>query len=164
MAAWPAAERRWYLDLIAQADGDFCTADGLSTPLDQYDSMPFDRCILLAGDGESRVSDVNDALWSDDRHGRWFQSRSKPLLWLHQKIGQLGCGGLRPVQKGEVASHICGNCHCIRAEHIVYQPVREDRLDRAHHKLHGRGSIRHEHMPKHLAISSPVSVIGVGRV
>ena len=174
VASWPAEERRWYLDLVAQADSDFCTTcttEETSTALDRYETLPWDRCILLAGNGEARLLDVNGALWSDDRHGRWFESRSKPLVWLHQRIGQLNCGGQRPGQgpggTGEVASHICGNCCCIRAEHIVYQPVREDRLDRAHHKAVGRGNIRPEHMPKHLAISSssPVSVMAaVGRV
>ena len=31
VAAWPAAERRWYLDLVAQADGDFDMADEVPT-------------------------------------------------------------------------------------------------------------------------------------
>ena len=164
MAAWPAEERRWYLDLVAQADGDFCTSNEVSTALERYESLPWDRCIFLAGDGEERVSDLNGALWSDDKHGRWFKSRSKPLVWLHQRIGQLARGGRRPDGDGEVASHICGWCYCIRAEHIIYQSVREDRLDRAHHKAVGRGNIRPEHVPKPLEISSPVSVMGVGRV
>lgn len=164
MAAWPAEDQRWFLDLVAQADGKFESTDGLSTALNRYESLPWDTCIILAGDGEARVSDVNGALWSDDRHGRWFESSSKPLRWLHQRIGQLGSGPQLPVKDGEVASHICGCCNCIRAEHIKYQAVCEDRLDRAHHRRVGRGNIRPEHVPKHLAISSPVSVMDVGRV
>ena len=170
VASWPADERRWYLDLVAQADSDFCTTNEVSTslePLDRYEALPWDRCILLAGDGEARLWDVNGALWSDDKHGRWFESRSKPLVWLHQRIGQLNRGDQRPGGTGgtgEVASHICGYCCCIRAEHIKYQSVREDRLDRAHHKAAGRGNIRPVHMPKHLAISSPVSVMAAGLV
>lgn len=163
VTSWKADDRRWYLDLVAQAEGDFCSlaADGLPTnALDRYESLPWDRCILLAGDGESRRLDVNGALWSDDRHGRWFESRSKPLVWLHQRIGQMNRGDERPGGTGEVASHICGYCSCIRAEHIIYQPVREDRLDRAYHKAMGRGNIRPEHVPKHFAISSPVTVMG----
>ena len=164
VAAWPAAERRWYLDMVAQADGDFDTADEVPTALHRYDSLPWDRCIILAGDGERQIFDTCGALWSTDLHGRWFETRTKPLVWLHVRIGQLGhhghVGG-RPA--GLVASHICGHCDCIRAEHIIYQSLAEDRRDRSHHNSHGPGSIRSEHVPKHLKISSPVSVIGTGR-
>ena len=162
VAAWPAAERRWYLDLVAQANGSLSTTDGGLTALERYESLPWDSCILLAGDGERRISDANGSMWSTDRHGRWFMTPSKKMLWLHQRIGQLGNGGSWPVGNRVVASHICGYCHCIRAEHIIYQSVAGDRRDRSHHKLHGRGSFRPEHVPKHLAISSPVSVIGAG--
>lgn len=156
VASWSADERAWYLDLVAQADGRFDTADEPSTALEQYEALPLDRCILLAGDGDTQLLDVNGDRWSDDRHGRWFQTRSKPLEWLHQRIGRLGLEEQRAVGRSEVASHICGWCHCIRAEHILYQPVREDRRDKAYHRVVGRGKIRPERMPKHLAISSPM--------
>lgn len=159
LVAWAADDRRWYLDLVAQSDGGFCSVDAVPNALHRCESMPWDQCILLEGDGDTRITDTRDALWSDDRHGRWFETRSKPLVWLHVQIGQLRYGGRR-CANGEVASHICGSCHCIRLEHIVHQSVREDRLDRAHHKEYP-GSIRLEHVPKHLAaILSPVSVIG----
>ena len=165
VSAWTAEERRWYLDLVARADDHFHRVGEGASALERYEAMPWETCIILAGNGETRVSDINEALWSDDRHGRWFKSRSKPLAWLHQTIGRLGRAAHLPVEKGEVASHICGCCSCIRAEHIVYQSVREDRLDRDyHHKAVGAGKIRPEHRPKTLEISSPTSVIAVGRV
>ena len=159
VAAWPAAERDWYLNLVAQADGDFGTVDEPSTALQRYEALPFDRCIILAGNRQDRVLDTNGALWSDDSNGRWFESRPKPLVWLHQRIGWLARGDEQLVEEGWVASHICGFCNCIRAEHIKYQSVREDRLDRAYHKAAGRGNIRPKHVPKHLVIESPVSVM-----
>ena len=79
VTAWPAAERRWYLDMVAQADGEFATADGVLTALKRYEQLPWHKCILLAGDGEARFSDIENELWSTDRHGRWFQSRPKPI-------------------------------------------------------------------------------------
>ena len=150
--------------MVAQAGGSVCTADRVKTVLDQYENLDWDKCILLTGDGEARIYDTNGALWSDDRHGRWFETRAKPLVWLHIRIGQL-VYGVRA--HGQIVSHICGSCECIRAEHLVYQSVREDRLDRAHHMAVGRGKFRSVHVPKQLAISSPaspVSVIGPDRV
>ena len=146
VTTWPAEDRRWYLDLVAQADGDFCMGDGVTSVLHRYDSLPWDQCIILKGDGQIRYTDTRDALWSDDQRGRWFETRTKPLRWLHIQIGQLCYGGVR-CAKGEVVSHICGNCNCIRADHIVYQSRRADTLDRAHHKRFRPGCIRGEHDP-----------------
>ena len=49
-------------------------------------------------------------------------------------------------------------------DNIIYQPKREDVLDKAYHKQFGRGCIRSKHMPKDVHISSPVSVIQVDLV
>ena len=159
IAAWPAEERDWYLNLVAQADGTFGTVDELSTCLERHNSLSFDRCIFLAGNGHTRVVDINGDLWSDDRRGRWNSSRSKPLQWLHQRIARLARLDDQPVGKGEVASHICGYCYCIRAEHIKFQSKSEDILDMRHHNAVGAGSIRSVHVPKSLSIESPVSVM-----
>ena len=161
LSAWHADDRRWYLDLVAQADDDFSSmpAAAVSTTLENYNALPWDQCILLVGDGERRVTDTVGSLWSDDRYGRWLETRTKPLVWLHVQIGNL-IHGRQLCADGHVWSHVCGHCHCIRLEHIVSQSVRADRLDRAHHSEYGAGSIRPEHVPTHLVISSPVSVIG----
>lgn len=159
VAAWPIEKRDWYLNLVAQADDSFGTVDDVSTCLERYNSLSFDRCIFLAGNGQRRVVDINGALWSDDRRGRWNLSRSKPLEWLHQHIARLARLDNHPVGKGEVASHICGFCNCIRAEHIKFQSKSEDILDMRHHEAVGAGSIRSEHVPKSLSMESPVSVM-----
>jgi hypothetical protein len=159
VAAWPADQRDWYLNLVAQADGGFGTVDELHGVLERYDALTFDRCIFLTDKGEDRVTDVNGELWGNDLDGRWFLSSSKPFEWLHRRIACLGGGGALPVGKSEVASHICGYCFCIRAEHIKFQSKGEDVRDKRHHKAVGRGNIRPQHMPKHLVIESPVSVM-----
>ena len=163
VSSWAAEDRLWYLDMVAHADGGFCTADTLPTALHRYDSLQWDQCILLEGDGYKQILDARGALWSDDKLGRWFETRSKPMVRLHQVIGQLCYGGRRAAD-GDVVSHICGNCNCIRAEHIIYQSKREDLLDKAYHKRFWRGCIRSKHMPKDMHISSPVSVIHAGPV
>ena len=134
----------WYAKFVALTDGKRPSSinDPVAVPdiMDDIGNAPPTQCRRLIGDQHQRHRDSRGELWSDDRHGRWFKSTSKPIRWLQADLAHLRYG--HGPQDGEVISHICGFCDCIRLGHIKYQTKSEDKLDRKHHKRCGRGSFR----------------------
>ena len=148
-AAWQAADLLWYADFIAHCTGQTRDPPDASAVL-ELDAQPFEQCLRMTGDDDldGRFEDSASQLWSNDRHGRWFAKIDKKMAWLQGTLAQLRYArGPRTVQRRgetksaaiEVVSHICGNCDCIRLQHIRYQPKSEDTRDRAHHRVHGSG-------------------------
>ena len=148
-AAWTAAEIAWYADIIAHCQGRSRESAAVSTVL-ELDEKPLDECLLMLGDAalDGRLEDSASQLWSHDRYGRWFAKVDGKMVWLQAKLGELRyrraprrAQNFADKDRGfaEVVSHICGNCSCIRLQHIRYQSKSEDCRDRAHHRAHGGG-------------------------
>ena len=147
-AAWTAEDQRWYADLVMQCMQPNQSRAAINVPavLRQLDEMPLDRCLKMRGrvtlDG--RLEDSAHILWSHDRFGRWFANINGQKVWLRRKLAGLRKG----MRHGDVhsqhvpstlkGSHNCGNCDCIRWQHVRFQSKSEDVLDREHHKRFGR--------------------------
>ena len=146
-AAWSAADRHWYADLLLHCSGGSCAANEATAVLDRLNLQPWTRCLRLIGyqSEDCRYVDTAGQAWLDDRKGRWSAQMGEKKAWLHHRIAELQPNRLHA--DGDVGSHICGFCDCVRLEHIRYQPASEDILDRRHHAAHGQGSIRPEHHP-----------------
>ena len=141
-SAWSGEEKHWYADLVAQADGERCSAAAAPAKLAVLNQLLWSECVLLEPNGVDRHADTRGILWSDDRTGRWFATVERKIVWLQRKLAALRYG--RPPADGELVCHTCGYCYCIRLGHIRYQSLSEDRKDRRHHALKGRGSFRPE--------------------
>ena len=141
-STWDADERLWFADMVAKVDGGSASTEQAVAILAELKTRPWRDCLRLEGNGESRHADTRGEQWSDDRKGRWFKTKERKIVWLQHELGWLRYRRAR--RQGEVTSHLCGFCDCIRLEHLVYQSVRDDRLDRAHHKRFLRGSFRVE--------------------
>ena len=148
-AAWTASELQWYADFVVHCSGQRSDAPAVSAVL-ELDALPLEECLFMRGDAEldGRFEDSASQLWSQDRHGRWFAKINRRMVWLQCKLAQLRYRRAPrrvPKQRGpkrvinEVVSHICGNCNCIRLQHIRYQSKSDDARDRAHHRAHGCG-------------------------
>ena len=138
-SAWKAADLLWYADFVAHSTNksrDAPAEDRVSAVL-QLDAQPLDQCLLMRGldalDG--RYEDSASQLWSHDRYGRWFAKKASKTVWLQAKVAGLryGRGPRRGLKQhgpkrssNEFISHICGNCNCIRLQHIRYQSKSED--------------------------------------
>lgn len=149
-AAWGAEQQRWYASLVAQCHEVDSTAD-VPSMLATVSAMPTSECLHMLGDAhlDGRVEDCDGRLWSDDMKGRWFATVKRKKVWLQLELVRIGYGRLP--REGERASHICGNCGCIRAQHIRIQTRSEDASDRWYHRAHGPGKIR----PQKRALESP---------
>ena len=105
-----------------------------------------DECLHMRGKRalEGRLEDIDGLLWSHDVSGRWFANINGQKVWLGRKIAGLRRGLRHGDLQGQhvprtlKGSHNCGNCDCIRWQHIKFQPKAEDVLDRDHHKRFGR--------------------------
>ena len=150
-AAWEAPELQWYADFVAHCQGQSRDPPDVSAVL-RLDAAPLDECLFMHGtdDLDGRFEDSASLLWSHDRHGRWFAKVERQTVWLQAKLAQLRyrraprrAHNQQNFERDsiEVVSHICGNCDCIRLQHIRYQSKSEDARDRAHHRAHG-SSIR----------------------
>ena len=148
-AAWAAAEIDWYADIVAHCQGRSRDTPAAVAVL-ELDAQPPDECLLMRGDAslDGRFEDSTSLLWSHDRYGRWFAKIDGKMVWLQAKLGGLRYRRApRRAEKGtdksrastEVISHICGNCSCIRLQHIRYQSKGDDCRDRAHHRARGSG-------------------------
>ena len=148
-AAWRAAELQWYGDMVAHCSGQSRDAPAMSAVL-ELDALPLEECVLMRGEDhlDGRFEDSASQLWSHDRHGRWFAKVQRRTVWLQARLAQLRyrraprCAPKQRAPKralNEVVSHICGNCGCIRLQHIRYQSKSDDARDRAHHRAHGCG-------------------------
>lgn len=132
---WSTEEERWYAALIVQCahDGD-AASQAPSVVLARLKSQPWTECCQLVGNAseDGWYTDSAQQRWTSDRKGRWSAKVAKKKIYLHHRIVQLQPN--RPRLSSDVVSHICGNCDCVRLEHIRYQSKREDTLDNAHHK------------------------------
>ena len=151
-AALTAEELQWYADFVAHCNGQDRAATAASplSAVQELDAQPLNECLLMHGldhlDG--RFRDSTSQLWSHDQYGRWFTKVDQKMVWLQSKLAELRYRrGPRRAKKtrasksdlSECVSHICGNCGCIRLQHIRYQSKSEDALDRAHHSAPGSG-------------------------
>ena len=143
-AAWTAEDQRWYADLVVQCMQPKLSRATINVPtvLGQLAAMPLDECLHMRGKRtlDGRLRDIDDLLWSPGGSGRWFANFNGQKVWLGRKIAGLR-RGLRhgDVQGQHVTStlqgsHNCGNCDCIRWQHIRFQSKSEDVLDRQHHQ------------------------------
>ena len=141
MSAWDAADVSWYADLVAHAQGQWCAPSEGHDVLKALNQRPWKDCLLMKGAHlDGRYEDTNHQLWSDDRKGRWSSKVAGQKVYLHHRIAQLQPSRAR--RDGDVVSHVCGNCECIRLEHIRYQTPAEDILDRRHCSKRQRREIR----------------------
>ena len=162
-AAWTAEDQRWYAELVVwcQAPKQSRAAINVPAVLDQLAAMPLDECLHMRGKAAlaGRFKDSDHLLWSHDRHGRWFTKVNGKMLWLGRKLARLR-HGREPDPSTNKGSHNCGNCDCIRWQHIRFQSRSEDVRDREHHQLHPgvlRPEIRalHVHDPQLLTPNQP---------
>ena len=140
-AAWNAANQRWYADLVANCMNLSCAPDDAAAVLGALNEKPVMNCLFMSGaqlDGRHR--DIDDQLWSDDAKGRWSAKIDGKKVYLHHRIVELQPNRTRA--NGDVVSHLCGHCDCIRLEHIAYQSCADDIRDRRHHLKRKRGEIR----------------------
>ena len=139
-AAWSAEDQRWYADLVMHCMGMEArdSAPDVLTVLAQLAALPLDQCLHMRGEAflDGRHRDRAGWLWSHSGEGRWFSNHTGKKLWLGRKIAGLrhGCS---PLPKELQASHLCGNCDCIRWHHVRGQSKQQDVLDRVHHQRHG---------------------------
>ena len=137
-AEWRAEDERWYADLIAQCDGVETSADAPSEApsavLARLNTRPWTECCHMIGNDseDGWYTDGAHQTWTADRKGRWSAKIAKKKVYLHHRVVQLQPNRAR--RADDVVSHICGNCDCVRLEHLRYQPKREDTRDNAHHK------------------------------
>ena len=153
-AAWGAQQQRWYASLVAQCDGidGIDSTAAVPTVLATASAKPITECLFMVGDAhlDDRVEDSDGQLWSADRNGRWFTTVKRKKVWLQRQLVWIGYGRLP--RGNECVSHICGNCSCIRAQHLRIQSRSEDASDRVYHRAGKRGQIR----PREHALESPV--------
>ena len=148
-AAWTAEQQRWYASLVAHCNGFSSMSDDPKTVLSEVGAKPFSECLHMVGDAdlEGRVEDSDGRLWSTDQNGRWFATVDRKVVWLQRELVRIGYGHLP--RGGDVVSHICGNCDCMRVQHLRVQSRSEDARDRVHHRAQGAGQIRStERSPK----------------
>jgi len=133
-----AADARWYADLAAQCTPLKSSLEQPLAVLAEINLLPWTKCLHMVGDAseDGAYIDSKQQRWSDDRKGRWSGKISKNKAYLHHRVVQLQQHEQpnRPRLASDVVSHLCGNCDCVRWEHIRYQSKREDTLDNAHHK------------------------------
>jgi len=130
-------EQRWYTALVKHAQ--MFSVPAVEAP---PTAMPMDSCLLLCGDAalDGRVQDINGELWSDDLKGRWFTTIARKKVWLHHRLVRMQ--DPREPRAGEVVSHLCGFCDCIRLSHIHIQSRGDDIRDREFHQKLRPGLIR----------------------
>ena len=156
-AAWEADQQRWYLSLVAHChdvQGVHNVPD-MPNVLAALSAWPLTECLYMVGDPEfeGRVEDINHQLWSEDQKGRWFATVQRKKVWLQRELVRIGYGHLP--RADEVVSHICGNCGCIRSQHLRIQSRSEDARDRVHHRAHGTGQIRCTKRPPNSPVTAP---------
>lgn len=165
-AAWDIDQQRWYASLVAHCHGFERHRDepDPQAVLADLSALPASECLQMVGDAalDGRVEDCNGRLWSTDRNGRWFATVDRKIVWLQLDLIRTACG--QKPSGGGLVSHRCGICGCIRVQHLRVQSSSDDARDRHYHRARGAGQMRPDHVPKHLSISSPVSVMEVGRV
>ena len=157
-SAWNAEDQRWYASLVAYCNG-FGHQQTVQTALAQMSQKPWSECMCMVGDAalDYRVEDCRGRMWSTAQTGRWFATVDRKVVWLQRELLRIGCGQLP--REGEVVSHLCGNCDCIRWQHLRVQSRSEDARDRIHHKARGKGKMRpRAHVPE-----SPVTMPNPGR-
>lgn len=156
--AWSAQQQRWYASLVAHCQDGFDSSHDVPTVLAALSAKPSSECLQMAGDAslDGRVEDCDQQLWSSDLNGRWFKTVDRKVVWLHRELVRMLHGRL-PLG-GEVASHLCGFCGCIRVQHLRIQSRREDSLDRSYHRAHGRGRLRPRKRPATPASPACVTV------
>ena len=145
-AAWTASQQRWYAAFVLQCSA--ISSDEMDAQIDVPAVLaalaikPVDECLLMVGDAhlDGRYEDTDRQMWSDDQHGRWFKTVGRKVVWLHRVLARQIYG--RGPTDGEVTSHICGNCGCLRLQHIRYQSKQDDVRDKHHHRKHGTSTIR----------------------
>ena len=161
VAALDAADALWYGDLVAHCGGGSCgSANDATTALEALNTIPWTQCLRLLGDQSEacKYEDSRQQTWADDRKGRWSAQIDGTKAFLHHQVAELQPQPhSRSRQDGDVVSHICGQCDCIRWEHIRFQPKSDDIKDRRHHLKHGAGRIRPE-----LLLCVPVSPMSPG--
>jgi len=142
-AAWTAEEQRWYADLVVQCRDPKQSRTAINVPMivQQLAALPLDECLTMRGKAalQGRLEDLDEVLWSHDRHGRWFAKIKGQKVWLGRKLAALRYArqhGAVHIPSALKASHNCGNCGCIRWQHIRFQSKAEDVLDREHHQRH----------------------------
>lgn len=159
LPAWRAADQRWYASMMAHAQGSWCAPEEAHDVLEALNRKPWKECVFMKGAHlDGRYEDSNHQLWSDDRFGRWSSKISGKKVYLHHRILELQPNRAR--RDGDVVSHICGHCDCIRLEHINYQTAAEDILDRRHCTKRQRREIRpdssiHGHVESSLSAAAP---------
>lgn len=82
---------------------------------------------------DGQYIDLAQQKWTADRKGRWSAQIAGKKEYLHHHVLNLQPNRPR-LSDDDVVSHICGNCDCVRLEHLRIQSKREDTLDNAHHK------------------------------
>ena len=148
-AAWESSELQWYADIVAHCSGQTRDAPAVSAVL-KLDASPLEECLFMRGEDawDGRFEDLASLLWSHDRHGRWFAKVERRTVWLQARLARLRYRRdprRAPNQRAskrdlnEVVSHLCGNCNCLRLQHIRYQSRSDDARDRAHHRAYGSG-------------------------
>lgn len=141
LQACSTADKRWYAALVANAQDSCCAPDEAHDVLTALNRRPWKECLFMKGDQlDGRYEDINQKLWSDDRFGRWSSKMSGKKLYLHHQIAAIQPNRAR--RQGDVVSHVCGHCNCIRLEHIRYQTPAEDILDRRHCSKRQKREIR----------------------
>lgn len=159
LAAWSAADKHWYADLVAHCQGSWCAPEEADTVLEALNQRPWQECLHMAGGQlDGRYEDIREDRWAADSKGRWSAQISGKKVFLHHAIAQLQSDGMR--HKGDVGSHLCGFCDCVRLEHIKFQPRAEDIRDEWHHSRGMRGEIRSDSRTlagKRALVMSPAS-------
>ena len=122
-AAWTAKEQRWYAELLVQCMAPKQSRATVDVPrvLGQLAAMPLDECVLMRGKAtlQGRFKDSDRVLWSHDRHGRWFAKIKGQKVWLGRKLAALRYGRA-PIPSDLKACHNCGNCDCVRWQHVRF--------------------------------------------
>ena len=141
MPAWSAADKHWYADLVAHCQGSWCAPEEAHAVLAALNQRPREECLLMTRmDVDGRYEDTAGQVWADDAKGRWSSQISGKKVFLHHVIAELQPTCSRG--EGDVGSHLCGFCNCVRLEHIGFQPKGEDIRDMRHHGKRKRGEIR----------------------
>ena len=145
MAALSDEDALWYGSLIAHCRGVHPSDADALHELDALNRMPWTSCLRLIGDQSEacKYEDTREHTWSDDSKGRWSAQIGTKKVFLHHRVASIQLHG-RAGQYGDVVSHICGHCDCIRWEHIRFQPKGDDIKDRRYHSKRKAGDIRPE--------------------
>lgn len=142
-AAWSSEQQRWYASMLAHCYA-FPDPTDVHSVLAAVSAKPSSECFNMVGDAslEGRVEDCDGRLWSDDQKGRWFATVDRKVLWLQLHLIRIACGQVP--RGGDVVSHLCGNCGCMRVQHLRVQSRAQDARDREHHRARGAGVFRVE--------------------